>query len=396
MPVILDVPAYVETFPPQTPYYAYPASDEIAHDTQTITPEGERVISSLVAPYPSLETFGNYASATPGGLNNWWYALSGRSQNWSGICYGAGVYVATARSGVIAYSYTGIENSWVEVSGLPSNSWMSVCYGDGQFIAVANSGSERMAISTNGVNWRVVAVGDNLAMRKIVYGNGTYVAVSTTASTPNNIICSTNGGASWSSVGPSTAVSWEDVAYGNGYFVAVSNYGTIATSTDGRSWGISLTGNRLYQAVTYGAGKFLAISTDGYVSSSSNPAVTWGTRANAIPVASWRAVTYGMGRFIAVSPTSASRIAYSDNGETWVSALGGNGQYVAVTTGPNMFIALSENPSAADIVFSTALPNVDSALTTQINAQEADVAAGKYFVTLNSAGLPEVRVGTRT
>ena len=89
--------------------------------------------------YPSLGAFTIRTSAA--------------DNNWYGITYGNGLFVAVSTSGTgnrVMTSLDGIE--WESRTSAADNGWLSVCYGNGLFVAVAGSGTVN-SVMTSTLSW---------------------------------------------------------------------------------------------------------------------------------------------------------------------------------------------------------------------------------------------------
>lgn len=157
-----------------------------------------------------------------------------------GICYGNGVYVATAEhydSGYIFTSTDGI--SWSTNSA--SLYWgAKLKYLDDRFVGVGSYGT--VLLSTNGTNWMVQSVQlDDNPFGDITYGNGLYVKCG--ASNGVAAILTSPDALTWTmrSPGSSPAGAICSIAYGlvgsTPTFVAIGNNdGNEYYSTSGTSW----------------------------------------------------------------------------------------------------------------------------------------------------------------
>lgn len=81
---------------------------------------------------------------------NWTSRSSAADNNWRGLTYGDGLFVAVSEGGVgnrVMTSPDGI--NWTSRSSAADNGWFSVTYSNGLFVAVATSGAgNRVMTST--------------------------------------------------------------------------------------------------------------------------------------------------------------------------------------------------------------------------------------------------------
>jgi len=84
-------------------------------------------------------------------VSNWFTRASAADNNWAGVTYGNGLFVAVAYSGTgnrVMTSPDGI--TWTIRTSAADNDWAGVTYGNGLFVAVAHSGTgNRVMTSLN-------------------------------------------------------------------------------------------------------------------------------------------------------------------------------------------------------------------------------------------------------
>jgi len=183
----------------------------------------------------------------------------------------------------------------------PSSTWVSVCFGNGVFVSVANSGVGTRAMrSTNGgVNWALATTSADNLWTSVAFGAGLFVAVS---SDGTNRVMTSPTGQVWTSRSVPLE-TWECVTFGAGGFVAVSSSGSsrVMTSLNGLSWTQRPTpGTNVWSSVAYGNGLYVAVSATGVMTSVDG--IQWTAGASAVNNA-WNGVVYGEGLFVAVSST---------------------------------------------------------------------------------------------
>ena len=260
---------------------------------------------------------------------------SGANNNWRSICYGDGLFVAVASSGIgnrVMTSPDGI--TWTTRTSSADNEWRSVCYGNpggfNQFVAVSNSGTgNRVMTSPDGITWTTRASATNNDWRSVCYGNGLFVAVA--SSGPQNRVMTSPDGITWTSSQSASGNVWWSVCYGDGLFVAVSPGGgtgnRVMTSPDGITWTTrTSSADNEWRSVCYGnptaGGLFVAVASSGIGNRvmTSPDSITWTSRQSASDN-NWPSVCYGDGKFVAVSSTGDNRVMTSDDGITWTSSL---------------------------------------------------------------------------
>jgi len=306
--------------------------------------------TGTTTPGAALEVVGDILSKG----TKWTSRTSAMDNNWYGVTYGNGLFVAVAAFGTgnrVMTSPDGI--TWTIRASAADNNWNSVTYGNGLFVAVAASGSgNRVMTSPDGVNWtiRISAMDNN--WHSVTYGNGMFVAVASSGSGSGNRVMTSPDGITWIIRTSAADNYWESVTYGNGMFVAVSDSGSgnrVMTSPDGITWTIrtSAADNNWY-GVTYGNGMFVAVaySGNGNRVMTSPDGITWTIRTSAADNG-WYGVTYGNGLFVAVAYSgNGNRVMTSPDGITWtIRTSAADNYWESVTYGNGMFVAVSDSGS---------------------------------------------------
>ena len=104
-----------------------------------------------------------------------------QANEWTGVVYGAGLFVAVAASGTnrVMTSPDGV--TWTPRSAASASPWTAVTYGGGQFVAVAFGGA--VMTSPDGITWTSQSSG-NTALWRAVTAGPQYVAVGQTSGQP--------------------------------------------------------------------------------------------------------------------------------------------------------------------------------------------------------------------
>ena len=164
------------------------------------------------------------------------------SLNWTGVAYGNGKFVAIASgTNVAAFSSDGV--TWSQSSLPPSTStgynsqtstqqWSGVTYGNGKFVAVCSGNSNASAYSTDGAYWYPTTLPSGQYWYTVTYANNMFVAVGSDKATHST------DGQTWSA---QTTLplnfGCNSIAYGNGLFIGVARYkNTAIYSNDGINW----------------------------------------------------------------------------------------------------------------------------------------------------------------
>lgn len=276
----------------------------------------------------------SFTVSVTGPCGIWNVTPSTEQNNWNGVTYGNGKFVAVASTGTnrVMTSPDGVV--WTPRSASEANAWRSVTYGNGLFVAVSPSGTSRVMTSPDGITWTSRSAPSN-TWYSVAFGNGIFVAVSSDGSA----MSSTNGVTWTTRTPPAGSSNWNSVAYGGNVFVAVALTGTnrVMTSPDGATWTARTSPLSTWNAVAFGSGKFVAIASAGAVMTSPDGVVwTSGTPATT-PI--WRAISYGNGKFVATSNvdeimTSSDGIEWTartvPESNNWFAIAHGNGTFVAV------------------------------------------------------------------
>jgi hypothetical protein len=181
---------------------------------------------------------------------------------WNKVVYGNSKFVAIATyipannddpmnpipavNATAAYS-TDFGNTWVTGTGLTTSaSWTGLCYGAGKFVAVASGGTSA-ALSTNGTSWSITTLPASEDWSDVAYGNGVFVAISSTVGKP----AFSTDGQTWQQ--SAYEITGTKICYGQGVFLVLNANSDIAwTSEDGFNWKRRTVTSDPYGAVTFG------------------------------------------------------------------------------------------------------------------------------------------------
>lgn len=280
-------------------------------------------------------------------------------QNWQGICYGGGMFVAVAQvsggGNQVMKSPDGV--TWTTHPAAAAKTWFSVCYGNGTFVALAENGTtavNAVMTSPDGVTWTAHDAAVARYWWSVCFGNGLFVAVANFGTVAGNRVMTSPDGATWTARTSASDNEWTCVTYGNGLFVAVADTGTgdrVMTSPDGIVW-TSRTSAADYNwlGVTYGAGVFVTVAnTNGAGGSggvmTSTDGISW-TLNTTVSASLWISVCYGGGMFVAVAQagTPGGHVMTSTDGFSWrTQPSAPTGAWVGVAAGPDLFVAVAQD-----------------------------------------------------
>jgi hypothetical protein len=168
---------------------------------------------------------------------------------------------------VLLLHFDGTNNSTTILDN--ADDWTGVAYGKGRFVAVSSTGS--FSTSTNGTSW--TGGFTTVGLANIAYGENRFVALQAGAGSTVSAI--TTDGSTWT-YGAISSANWQAVGYGQGLWIAVANGSSNAAySNDGISWSLQAIGTAPWCAVSFAniskPGKFIAIA--GRVSTTTTAAI---------------------------------------------------------------------------------------------------------------------------
>lgn len=233
--------------------------------------------------------------------------------------------------------------TWVSKS-MPSENYTGITYGNGKYVAVA-LGDTKCAVSTDANTWTQSTISASTSSwYDVAYGNNIYVAV---ASASGAAVRSTDAVTWTPAASIVTSTGWKRVAFGNGIFVATPvNSDKCAISTDGSIWiqGILPVSGAWY-GLTFGNGKFVAKASSKIDGAYSTDGLTWDSMTIGSAAQSWIHLTYGAGKYIAIVNNSDA-YAYSTNGISWTQArLSLSRSWSCIGYGSGLFVLNAEGGS---------------------------------------------------
>ena len=295
------------------------------------------------------------------------------SDDWNGVAYGNGKFVANAGYGVTAaYSNDGF--NWTLIT-LPTDVETINFAGD-RFFGTRKT-SNNYAYSLDGVEWEIGNFGSSsVSVYGVLYGNGRYVAI---AEHDGNIY--STDGINWTI---ETKTNWPSVstrgyAYGNNRFVVFEGQGNydIHYSMDGITWE-TISNTDLVGAfnLTYGNNRFVAVNENGTTYAYSEDGMSWTIKTN-LPYGEYTSLCFGNGTFV----TFGDYIKYStDGGNTWKTAtkpVSGNMWYS--TYGDGKFISiLKDSKSIIQSIDGITWTNKGASSYTLTSTSGTDITSSVY------------------
>jgi len=323
----------------------------------------------------------------------WSAGITGSTNDFYGITYAAGMFVAVGERGAITTSSDGVE--WIARNTEVTEIFSGVAYGNDTFVAVggglvtkvftssdgitwvardpeyyprlygitfgnnmfvAVGGGGKILSSPDGVHWtKISSSGTTNSLSDIAYMNGTFIAIG------SGTIVTSPDGISWTQQTSGTSNNLEGVTYGNALYVAVGDGNTVLTSPNGSEWTPRAPwANQTLNGVAYGNGIFVAVGrSDGILTSPNG--IDWTLNASTL-TSSLQGIIFADNTFVAVKPGSSTCVLTSPNGIDWTSRIAGTTYYhnTRVTNGYGTFLIVGDN---GDILQSESVLFVDVPLS---------------------------------
>lgn len=372
-------------------------------------------IASIAAIF--LTSFSQLPSLASVTSEVWTTRVSASDNDWRGVTYGNGLYVAVASSGTgnrVMTSPDGI--NWTSRTSAADLFWLSVTYGGGLFVAVARSISatktnNRVMTSPDGINWTTRTSAADNDWVSVTYGNGLFVAVASTSgdsdtSKASKRVMTSPDAITWTLQTPAnTTAQWFSVVYGAGTFVAVALGGTgnrVMTSSDGITWtGRSAAADLSWIHLIYANNKFLAVSNNDTPNNSfmtSPDGVSW-TRSDVSFDTKMTGVTYGAGKFYAISSAVAGKstlVLSSADGVTWESqTAGAANNWRSIIFANDLLVSVAFSGTGNRVMtLATSTPTASSSLNNGPSAAELEAQRQREIALKHQKVLELVKKGT--
>lgn len=273
-----------------------------------------------------------------------------------------------------------------DVRPTPEGSWYAVAYNNKTWVATGRTGD--VAYSSDAVHWTMVPV-LNGSWQSLAYGKGLWVTLSADMTVPGEM--TSVSGKLWTSH-LALSGSWSSLAYGNGIFVAVGFDGRIMTSTDALHWTLRHgSSSNVWYAVAHGNGRFVAVDGTNGDTAVSFDGINWAVHHAPTTSYGWGGVAYGNGTFVAFDDNNTSLMATSVNGANWTyHHYGFAGRNYSGTFGCNQFFSVTSfGAGVAHYQFSSTgaswAPAPTSIDTLGVNWGAVGYGNGKY-VAVNDVG----------
>jgi len=237
------------------------------------------------------------------------------NEDWAGITYAPGMFVAAGHYGGTMSSPDGTPASWVSQTSYGWTDYNNAGAWSGNQIVVANLGGS-VVLSADGVHWLYRLTGYPVNLRCIAYGAGLFVA----GGDGGTILTSADEGTNWVQQSSPVGTTLNGMAFVNNLFMAVGASGVILTSPDGTNWMQQTSfASATLRGATYGAGQFVVAGDSGTIRTSPN-GIDWA--AQAFPdTRNLNGVIYAFGNFVTYG--ERYRIFTSPDGTNWTARLSG-------------------------------------------------------------------------
>lgn len=208
-------------------------------------------------------------STSPDGVA--WTGPASAPDTLRSVAWGNGNWATVGDDGLILASPDAVTWSAQTVPGTGMVDWTEVTFGGGRFVAVsrseainATSNSSPVVASIDGLTWTprpATVAPEAAALLTVAYGGDRFFAFGF-----QGAIQSLDG-LEWTYVAERPLGQQHAVASDGQRWVMVGQAGSIATSSDGRTWTARYSGEccNALRAVAYGAGKWVAVGDDATV-----------------------------------------------------------------------------------------------------------------------------------
>lgn len=275
-----------------------------------------------------------YSSNAEDWVNVTTFAGGTSADNFYGLAYGAGNYVAVTNTGKIFYSSD--LASWT-FAGTYGTVFITVIYANSLFVAAGNSGA--VYTSSDGVTWTSRSAGAQLFL-DVIYANSLFVAVGA-----NGAAYTSPDGVTWTSRSAG-ASNLNKVIYANSLFVAVGASGVVYTSTDGATWTGQTSGTAVaLNSVCWNGSNFVAVGSSAvYITSPDG--ITWtvnsdvsATAFQGVAVVSGKTIAFGTSSCVVIAGATRQEVLQSGTWAYSVSTQSAANPRVIAYNGSNLYVA---------------------------------------------------------
>ncbi len=138
-----------------------------------------------------------------------------------------------------------------------------ICFGNGRFVAVGIRGISAKSYiytSSDAIHWTISLEHDEL-LWSIAFGGGLFISTG-----DHGAIVTSSNGLEWARRNSGTQAKLSSVAWGENRYVIVGDSGTVLESRDGCGWNLHHPGgNESIYSVTHGPDRFIAVGESGTI-----------------------------------------------------------------------------------------------------------------------------------
>ena len=350
--------------------------------------------------YPDLLTYIDdlYSSLPTGEFSVATQSATLGNNNWTGVAYGDGKFVAINKNGYYSTSTDG--NTWTTPvfmgSTYQQEVWSGLTYDGSRFVAF---GQGNIYTSTNGTTWTQETPDQSkpAASRNIVYGNGIYIAMDSLMGWAMEI---STDRTIWTEVSDPTDRTIINAVFDGNKFIGVGyTDGKIYESTNGTNWTLKSTifpGSSSEYIIGFDGQQYIVINPFGHIAISSD-LVNWDvyTTTN-LGSNDWRAITTAGEKTLVISETgyiSTKEDPFTNvftteaNWQSSVSTYGECGKYVYNSTNHtlripmlNSYLTNTTNPKKLGDLTPASAPNLKGTFPASENIYKSGTPTPNYGV----------------
>ncbi len=306
---------------------------------------------------------------------------------WNSICWSPSLNLFVAVAGGENTSINRVMTStnginWNLQLATEYNNWSSVCWASdiSMFLAVSDNGNNRVMTSTNGINWSS-QISHNNQWRQIVWSNRFNIGMAISNNNTNSPIMITTNGTNWLPISLDikkqlNCISWSPILnkfcilsnnnnpniYFSKWQLAPAPIGTITTGTINN---ISNTCRDVKWIPELNM--FIVVGLSGKVLTSTN-GNTWNVITTISSSLTINSIAFSPSLNLLVAVCNSQTYLTSPDGINWTSRTGlVNYNWISITWGNNMFVAIAQTPTSANNAIMTSTNGTDWISRTAIN-----------------------------
>jgi len=250
---------------------------------------------------------------------NWTKNMQYAIDEFKGIAYGNGMYIAVGVDGIIRTSTDAVK--WERVNSGIKDDIEDVIWANNKFTAVSKNGN--VLDSSNGVKWLIHNMDKESYPKKIYYYNGKYIVLS-----GGYCYYTSTNGVKWETI-KTTAILNSVTWNGKSYFATDFDYksGRVLVSSDGDKWEEVFSVNKEIKEIMFANNMYVAVGEDkyrGFIITSSD-GVTWNMTYERDERMEINGIIWDGSRFVAFGDDGL--VLQSNNGDNWDDKSLKDGEY---------------------------------------------------------------------